>query len=145
MSDWSLRPAVPADAAALARCVDAAYAIYTDQISDLPPVSDGLAEDIRDHCVWVVEDQTRLLGGLVLILSGKTAKLANLAVLREASGKGIGKALINTAENHARSHGATHITLATHKDMPGNIALYQHLGWAETKRVGNRVFMNKPL
>ena len=46
-----IRPAVAADAKALAACIDAAYARYAGRISDLPSDSDGCAEDITNNQV----------------------------------------------------------------------------------------------
>ena len=145
MADFAIRPAVAADARALAGCIDAAYAGYAGTIADLPDVSAGLDDDIRDNLVWIAELDSRIVGGAVLAIAEPVATLANVAVHPDAGGRGLGRALIETAERHARHAGCTELRLATHIDMPANVALYARFGWRETKRRGNKVLMSKPL
>jgi ribosomal protein S18 acetylase RimI-like enzyme len=142
---FPIRRATPKDAAALSACIDAAYAIYADRITDLPPVSEGCAEDIANHQVWVAVQGHTIIGGLVLIPQGDHLKLANLAVHPAQGGKGIGRALIEHSEHEAKRQGYDKMRLNTHADMPENIALYRHLGWVEVARVGHRVSMIKRL
>ena len=111
----------------------------------MPDVTDGISEDIDQHLTWVCELDGRIVGGLVLILDGETALLANIAVHPEAGGRGIGRALIAAAEAEARAAGASQIDLATHVDMPANLVLYERLGWREVERSGSKVRMSKPL
>ena len=40
------------------------------RIPDLPAVSEGIAEDIATHFVWVAEGDDRIIGGIVLLLFG---------------------------------------------------------------------------
>jgi len=145
MPDWILRPATPHDADALADCIRSAYAVYDGRIDDLPDVAGGIADDIRDHRVWVADASGRILGGAVLVLAERYAQLANIAVHPNAGGKGIGKGLIAAIEAQARAAGAGDLRLATHVGIPENVALYQRLGWRETGRAGNKVLMSKPL
>lgn len=145
MPDWTIRPAHLHDAPALARCIDLAYAAYTGRIVDLPPVSEGIAEDIAENCVWVAELDARIVGGIVVIVRGDHLLLANLAVVPEAGGKGLGRALIDRAEVEAHKRGLPEIRLSTHSAMPENIGLYSRLGWIETGRVGNKVHMSRRL
>lgn len=145
MPDFTIRRAVAADALALAACIDAAYASYAGLIDDLPDVSAGLAEDIHDNLVWVAVLDDRIVGGAVLAIAGPVATLANVAVHPDAGGRGLGRALIETVERHARNAGCPELRLATHIDMPANVALYTRLGWQETARRGNKVLMSKTL
>ncbi|WP_299846202.1 GNAT family N-acetyltransferase [uncultured Roseovarius sp.] len=138
---FSLRRAEAADANALTACIDAAYAGYVVEGIDLPPVSEGVSEDIRDNIVWLAVDGDRVLGGVILSLSGEVAHLMNVAVDPDQSGDGIGRALIDAAITAARKAGHTTMELATHKDMPQNVTLYQHLGWEVIGEDGNKIFM----
>ncbi len=140
-----IRPAKTADAPALAACIDAAYARYTDRISDLPSVSEGLAEDIADNQVWVAVQGDEVIAGLVLVAGDGFLKLANLAVHPAHAGKGLGRKLIALSENEAKRQGYDEMRLSTHVDMPENIRLYQHLGWVELSRSANTVSMKKSL
>jgi GNAT superfamily N-acetyltransferase len=145
MAKFTIRRAIAADAKALAGCIDAAYSGYAGTIADLPAVSAGLDEDICENLVWVAERDGEIVGGAVLVIAGPVATLANVAVHPDAGGQGLGGALIQTVERHARNAGCSELRLATHIDMPANVALYARLGWRETSRHGNKVLMSKLL
>lgn len=138
-----IRRANPDDATALTACFNAAYANLAARIPDLPDVAAGLSDDIAQHCVLVADLDGRVLGGLVLMLAGEHAKLANVAVHPDARGSGIGGLLMDAAVVTARQQGLSEMRLTTHVAIPENVALYQHLGWQETGREASRVFMTK--
>ena len=69
----------------------------------------------------------------------------NIAVDPDAAGKGVGSALIGALEDTARAAGITDLSLATHRDMPGNVDFYRKLGWSVTGREGNRIMMARHL
>lgn len=143
--DLVIRPAQAADATALAACIDAAYAQYSDRISDLPPVSEGCAEDIAVNQVWVAVHGDDVVAGLVLVAGDGFLKLANLAVRPDHAGKGLGRRLIELSVSEAKRQGYGEMRLNTHVDMPDNVRLYQHLGWVEVSRSNNTVSMKKSL
>jgi GNAT superfamily N-acetyltransferase len=149
MTDWTIRRAQTGDADALARCIDAAYADYKARIPSLPDVSGGIGKDIADHNVWVAVADSRIVGGVVLLVvhgtDQSTATLANVAVDPGMGGNGLGRALIATAESQARLAGATELRLTTHVAIPQNVELYKRLGWHETDRTGNKIRMTKAL
>jgi GNAT superfamily N-acetyltransferase len=145
MADWNIRRAEMADAASLAACIEAAYSIYAASGVELPAVSDGIAEDIRDNLVWVAVQGGRIVGGLVLVAKQDHMMLANVAVDPGATGAGLGRALIQHAEREARELGVHRMKLTTHAGMPENVRLYEHLGWRETGRCGDKVFMEKQM
>lgn len=145
MTEIALRRALLSDAPALQKVFAAAYASYQERLKDLPDVSGGLADDIATHIVWIAETDGQIAGGVVLVQSGDAFHLANIAVHPDHGGKGIGRALITNAEDFARDKAASELALATHVGMPGNLALYRHLGWQETGRAGNKVYMVKRL
>lgn len=138
-----IRPAQAAEASKLAACIDAAYAKYAERISDLPAVSDGCAQDIADNQVWVAAQSDQIIAGLVLVAGNGFMKLANLAVHPDHGGKGLGRKLIELSEHEAKRQGFSEMRLNTHVDIPENVRLYQHLGWAEVCRNGNTVSMRK--
>lgn len=140
-----MRRAEPADAPALAACIDRAYATHAARIPDLPAVSEGIADDIATHLVWIAEREARIIGGIVLIPASDHAVLANVAVDPAATGLGLGRALIACAEAEAVSLGLATMRLNTHAAIPENVRLYVHLGWHETARSGTKVTMEKQL
>lgn len=144
---WStnlqIRKAKPEDATAIAACFDRAYSVYATRINDLPEVSIGVEDDIANNAVWVAEDGGVIVGGLVLVLHPAHATLANIAIDPSASGSGLGKALIDRAEDACRKLKLPCIRLSTHIKMPENVSLYEHLGWRVTSLKGNKVLMEK--
>lgn len=145
MAEWTLRRAAPDDADAFAACVREAYAVYEERITDLPAVADGIAEDIAQNLVWVVEIEQRVVGGIVLVLEKDCLLVANVAVQPEWAGLGLGGALMAHAEKECRELARGELRLSTHVDMPETIGLYAHLGWEETGRDGTRVSMRKAI
>jgi GNAT superfamily N-acetyltransferase len=53
-----------------------------------------------------------------------------VSVHPDYSGKGIGSILMRTAEDWARLHGFTRLTLTTFRDVPWNGPFYSRLGWS---------------
>lgn len=145
MNSFALRRATPDDAPALTECIGRAYAPYFGRITDLPPVTEGVGDDIAKHLVWVAVSAGQVVGGVVLVITSESAHLANVAVDPDMRGTGLGRALIAQAEAESRKRGLGVIQLATHVDMPENVALYRHLGWREIGRDGRKVLMDKAL
>lgn len=145
MLGYNLRSATPNDADALARVIDAAYATYAERLTDLPKVSECLAEDINTHLVWVAEAEDKLIGGLVLIIQDTCAVLANVAVAPDHGGKGVGRALIDRAVEESVQRGLAEIRLSTHVEMPENVRLYERLGWSVTDTTGSKIHMSRLL
>ena len=145
MSKPTIRRANAEDADGLTECVEAAYSIYADRITDLPAVSDGVSDAIRDHRVWVVEKEHQIVGGMILVPHDEFLMLENIAVRPEAAGSGIGRELIARAEQDCVDLDLREIRLSTHVDMPENVAIYARLGWKETGRSNNKVHMSKSL
>lgn len=140
-----IRKAQVADADALASCIDAAYAQYASRIPDLPPVSEGCADEIINNQVWVAVEDDKIVGGLFLVHHDEAMKLANVAVHPAHTGKGLGRDLIAFAENEAKKQGFSEVHLNTHVAMPENVQFYIRLGWKEISREGNSVSMRKLL
>lgn len=141
--NWLLRKATAGDADALAACIDAAYAPYAERIDDLPPVSADIANEIDRYQVWVADIAGDIAGGVVLIPEDGFMMLANVAVHPQRTGMGLGRALIAHAEAEAKSQGFGELRLSTHRDMPENLRLYQHLGWERTGTHANKIAMRK--
>lgn len=145
MGNWIIRRAEHRDAEALSACLDAAYAQYAARIADLPPVSADCADEIARFQVWLAEVANDVVGGLVLVPQDGFMRLANVAVHPDHRGAGLGRAFMELAEAEAREQGYVELRLNTHAKMPENIRLYGHLGWEQTARDGNKVFMKKML
>ncbi len=144
-----IRPARPEDAPAVRQLVQDAYGHYVARMGKPPgPMLDDYDRRIADGQAWVLEDEGRLAGVLVLEdVSGGALLLDNVAVAPSAQGKGYGRALVAFAEVEARRRGHGEVRLYTHVLMTENQALYGRLGFRETGRVSEkgyeRVYMAK--
>lgn len=148
--DTLLRLANPGDLAAVEHVVLAAYRHYVPLIGAEPgPMRDDYAVLIARNHVHVAEQDGVIAGILVLVPQDDSLLLDNVAVLPEAQGTGLGRRLLQFAEDQARAQGFGRIVLYTHEAMSRNIALYTRLGYAETHRARERglrrVYMAKPL
>ena len=140
-----IRKSRPEDAEALGKCIDAAYAAYKFRIDDLPDVSAGIADDIANNHVFVATREDKVVGGVIFINKGKFAQLANVAVDPHSSGLGLGRALLDRAEEECKKLGIEELRLNTHVEIPENIRLYVHLGWQFKGVVGKKVQMSKKI
>jgi GNAT superfamily N-acetyltransferase len=145
-----IRAATTADVEAVRHVVDAAYGHYVARIGKPPgPMLDDYAKRIADRTAWVLEDDGRIAGILVLEQGQSGLLLDNIAVMPDRQGKGFGSALISFAEAEARRLGFGEIHLYTHALMTENIALYRRIGFVETHRGSekgyDRVYMTKRL
>ena len=144
-ADWTVRRAVAGDAVGLAECIDAAYRSYLARIDDLPDVTADVGGEIDRLQVWVAEAAGEIAGGLVLNAQGAFMLLANVVVHPDHQGAGLGRTLMVLAEQEAAAQGCREMRLNTHVEMTDNISLYEHFGWQETGRQGNKVAMRKVL
>ena len=108
-------------------------------------MAEGWPEAIAGGDVWVVENDGRIDGCLLLQQSPNQLQIVNVATRPEARGMGIGGVLMRFAEAEGALRGVDRMCLSTHVKMPGNVTLYEHLGWTETNRTGSKVHMEKLL
>ncbi|SLN37894.1 putative acetyltransferase [Falsiruegeria litorea R37] len=140
-----LRPAKPEDVAAIESCLTAAYATARAELSDLPDVTGGIASDVADNLVFVAEDETNVIGVIVLVVRRDVLLIANLGVDPTSSGQGIGGRLLALAEDEAHKRNCRALQLRTHAGLTATRAMYLHLGWVEIEQSGNVVSMHKLL
>lgn len=140
----TIRRALPDDAPGLALCLARAYAPHAT-LPGLPPVAKGVDEDIATRYVWIAVAGEEIVAGLVLDVQPGAARLVNLGVVPEMEGQGLARRLIKLAEAECRAWGADALRLTTHVDLDRARGLYERLGWRETGREAQRLFMEKPL
>lgn len=146
----TIRPARPDDVEAVRQIVRAAYGHYVARLGKPPgPMLDDYGRRVADRQAWVLEDEGRPAGVLILEDGDGSLLLDNLAVLPATQGRGYGRALIAFAEEEARRRGYAEIRLYTNALMTENLALYGRLGFHETGHVAEkgyeRVYMAKAL
>jgi GNAT superfamily N-acetyltransferase len=148
MNQVGMRPATGRDASAMTALMKAAYGIYVPRLGgSIPPLTADYDEELQTHDVWVIEERGALCGALILSPRADHMLLVNVAVDPASQGRGLGRRLIEKAEDETRKQGYTELHLFTHAGMSENIALYTRLGWHEYERRADsgvpRVFMRK--
>mgnify|MGYP001627914885 CR=1 FL=1 len=146
----SIHAAVEADAEAIKNCVANAYGHYEERIGRPPgPMVQDYHKVIRECDVFVALIDQEIQGILVLAQTREGFLLDNIAVNPGAQGKGIGRALLELAEQRARSAGYDSIYLYTNTLMSENRKLYARIGYEEydhrTEQGLDRVYMRKSL
>ena len=143
----NIRTANANDAARLKHCMVSAYAPYLERMGSarLPPMDVDYATEIENFPCWVVDRAGDILGGLIMVFTRDSASIANIAVDPSAQGQGVGGMLMRFAESTAKEKGFTRLQLTTHALLNENLSLYSHLGWQETGREADRVYLHKAL
>lgn len=135
-----IRPAVPTDAVTVTRIVTDAYTPYIDRIGRAPaPMTVDYADliDTTDHVYVATDDDVALdepIGVLVLVDEPDHVFVDAVAVSPHHHGRGLGRALLDVAEQRACDRGLAEIRLYTNAAMTENLSLYPHLGYVEVDR-----------
>ncbi len=140
-----VRTAAAQDADKISDVIKRAYSDWTERLPDLPDVAEGVIDEIDAGQMYVLELDGTVVGVLNAASHQDALHIMNIAVDPHLSGKGIGKALLAHAETLAKRAGVKRLALATHKDMGGNVSMYEHLGWHVTGTEGNKVLMQRKL
>ena len=131
----SLRIARQEDGAAVKACVVAAFGHYVVRIGKPPaPMLLDFAAEIRAGHVWLVPVKAGVAGVLVQYETHEGFYVDTVAVLPESQGTGVGKALLQFAEQEALRRGYTSIYLCTNSKMTENQAFYPRIGYVERER-----------
>jgi ribosomal protein S18 acetylase RimI-like enzyme len=130
-----LRAATPADVPRLTRLAEVAYGGYVERLGGPPrPMVDDYPAVIREHRVTVAERGGEIVGMVVLALGDEGFLIDNVAVDPAHQGSGVGRALLEHAEQAAGEASYGSIYLFTHEKMTENLALYSRIGYVEYDR-----------
>lgn len=146
-----IRKASATDEAAIRACAQEAYAPYIPLIGRKPaPMTADYPAQIASGNVYMATTATDgLLGFIVFFPDNQSMLLENVAVLKAASGQGIGKSLIQFCEAEALRLGLAAVRLYTNEKMSDNLAIYPRMGYVEVERRAEngfrRVFFEKRL
>jgi ribosomal protein S18 acetylase RimI-like enzyme len=105
--------------------------IGMDAVADHPPTPvDVLAHAAAEGRLWVAADGDDPLSGFILaeVVDGE-GHIAEFAVAQARGGRGIGRALVDTAVAWAQGRRLPAITLTTFLDVPWNASWYLRLGF----------------
>lgn len=150
MLPMRVRDARAADVEAVLDVVRRAFDKYTPRIGREPmPMGVDYAVPIgRGHC-RVAEVDGRIAGVLVLVPADGHLHVETIAVAPEAQGTGVGRRLLERADDEAAAAGYRELRLYTNEAMTENLAYYARRGYRETHRSQDqgfrRVFFVKQL
>jgi ribosomal protein S18 acetylase RimI-like enzyme len=150
VSSIELRPAAPADAAAIKAIVRAAYAKWVPVIGREPlPMRADYDKALQDHRFDLALENGRIVGLIETIPHDDHVWIENVAVAPEAQGRGIGKKLLDSAERRAVETGCRELRLLTNGAFDANVRLYRRHGYAVDREEpfmnGTTVYMSKRL
>ncbi len=138
MSEFSLRPLAPGDAApvaALIRVAFAAQAVVTDPLPSALRVTEAdVVAHLRIGGGVVAEAAETLVGSALWAARDGGLYLARLAVAPSRRRRGVGRALVAAAEAAARSAGLPVVRLSTRLLLLDNRRLFAACGFVETTR-----------
>ena len=107
------------------------------------------AAAIAAGTVHVAVEDDSFQGFIIFMPEGDRMLLESVAVLPEAAGRGVGKALIGFCEAEALRRGLSAVHLYTNEKMTENLAIYPRLGYVEVARRTQdgfqRVFFEKAI
>lgn len=113
----------------------AAFQRYTERIGQLPApmLLDFLAEVEAKH-VWLAQLAEKVVGALVQYETDRGFYIDTVAVSPSLQGTGVGRALLEFAEQEARRRGYDSIYLCTNSKMTENQVFYPSIGYVEFER-----------
>jgi ribosomal protein S18 acetylase RimI-like enzyme len=143
-----LRRATAADLPAIRAVIDAAYARYLTRMDKPPaPMLSDYGPSVEAGTTWVIGSPVTAV--LTLYPREDHLYVENIAVDPSAQGRGLGRALMEFAEQEAARRRLNRMALVTHEAMTENQAIYARLGYVEIERRTEdgyrRIYMEKPL
>ena len=141
-----VRQATAADVPSVQNVITAAYARYLARMDQPPaPLLRDYTAAVEDGGLWVTGSP--VTGVISLCQAGTSLLIENIAVHPAAQGTGLGRRLMEFAEQEAIRLGLSRLALYTNEVMTENYAIYIHLGYREVARRTEdgyrRIFMEK--
>jgi ribosomal protein S18 acetylase RimI-like enzyme len=138
MSDVVVRAALEAEAEAIATLLREAFLpfelLYTPAgFAATTPTAAQIRDRWGEGPVWVALDDTRLLGTVAAVPTGRGLYMRSMAVAPSARGRGVGSALLAQVEDFARARGLERVFLSTTPFLHDAIRLYHGAGFARVK------------
>jgi ribosomal protein S18 acetylase RimI-like enzyme len=136
---WSVRPKgerdVPATTELLAEVAREARWIATEWPFDVDARNRASVADLRERRIvgWVADDDGTCIGELTIFDVDADEPSLGMAVAAPHRGRGVGRALLETALRWAQANGKPALRLSVFPDNDVALALYRALGFVETR------------
>src|SRR5215472_18451087 len=127
-----IRMAAAADVKPLSRLINAAFVVEQPFIEGERVDPKGVRGYMEKGKFLVAEDSAGLVGCVYVELRGERGYLGLLGVAQERQGTGLGRKLMNAAENYFRAAGCQGIDLRIISPRRPLPAFYEHMGYAQT-------------
>jgi GNAT superfamily N-acetyltransferase len=142
------RQATEADLRSIQGLVAAAYDKYLSRMDKPPaPLLRDYRPAIENGAIWLAGSP--VIGLISLTQADDVILIENVAVHPDHQGCGLGRQLMEFAEQYARDRQIRRLALYTNEVMTENQAIYMHLGYQVTSRGRengyHRVYMEKTL
>jgi ribosomal protein S18 acetylase RimI-like enzyme len=127
-----IRAAVQSDIDSLARLINSAFRVEQPFIDGDRTNPDGVRAYMEKGKLLLAEDAAGLAGCVYVELRGDRGYLGLLGVDPSRQGTGLGRKLMNAAENFFRQAGCVAVDLRVVSARTPLPAFYRHLGYLET-------------
>jgi GNAT superfamily N-acetyltransferase len=129
---FSIRLALPNDVPELARLINAAFVVEQPFIEGDRIDPDGVRAYMEKGKFLLAEDSAGLAGCVYVELRGERGYLGLLGVDLPRQGTGLGRKLMDAAEDYFRAAGCRGIDLRIISPRAPLPAFYNHLGYTQT-------------
>jgi N-acetylglutamate synthase-like GNAT family acetyltransferase len=142
------RQATEADLPSIQCLIAAAYGKYLSRMDKPPaPLLRDYRPAIENGAIWL--EGSPVIGLISLSQADDVILIENVAVHPDQQGSGVGRRLMEFAEQYARNRQIRRLALYTNEVMTENQAIYTHLGYQVTSRRTDdgyrRIYMEKNL
>lgn len=127
-----IRAAIKADVEALARLINAAFVVEQPFIEGERIDPAGVRKYMEKGKFLVAEDAEELAGCVYVELRGGRGYLGLLGVAPARQGTGLGRKLMDAAEDYFRAAGCRGIDLRIISPRAALPAFYEHMGYRQT-------------
>jgi putative acetyltransferase len=130
----SIRLAQASEAATIASVILQSFAEYQAAYTPAAfaattPTADTIQSRLEEGPVWVVCMQGTVVGTVSAVPKGAACYVRSMAILPAARGQGIGRLLLQQAEDFAAMQGHTYLQLSTTPFLTRAIRLYEQFGF----------------
>jgi len=139
-----IRPAVPQDVGVVRAVASSAGERFREvadhRVSrcadDPPPTVDELSAPIGEGRLLVAEDESKVVGFVLITVIDGRAHIDEVSVDGDAQGRGHGLALLAATQEWSEDRGLDGVTLTTFSDVPWNRPYYERRGFVVLDEAG---------